>query len=173
MKKINLVYSTLLVVLISLFGCRPSPEDAGVYNEKVVLIQEELALKVKNLNDQFNTFDNEKIKKAMEELKTELDKSEKSAAKLTAFDDKTELKDSLIAYINATKAVFEKEYTEMANIYKLPEESWDKELEDKFNTFKNSAVGIYTGAFENLKTAENEFAEKYNIKLVNIKEIEK
>ncbi len=169
MKNLYLLSVTGLIFTLLFSACRPSPEEAKKYNEEIIEIQSELVYKVENLNKAFETFDNQKIATALKITNQEIEKALKSSSKIKDFDKKTLLKDALDKFIVSVKAIADENYKEMARIYALPEEDWDKNLDETFNDYKNDAKISFDTAVENFSSVQEEFALKYNIKLVNIK----
>ena len=172
MKPINFI-PVLIIALIFLASCGPTPRQAVKYNKKIVSLQKNVVEATDYMEEAFNTFDTVKIKKALinakkvnrrslKTLKTKI----KYLGRKSFFYGNAVVDSSLFVgmknYLNQLNLSYEKEYYQMYKLYCLPDEKYD---EAEFKEYRDKKDIRLKTAFNNFVEVQNAFANRYLIEL--------
>ncbi len=166
MKKNSFITILIIVFLLS-FACGPTPEEAAVYNSKIVELQNDVVVTINDLENAFKTYKPEEIKPALNNTKNVTEINLRTLKyKIRFLDNDSLLYIGAENYFNQIIIACDNEYSIMYKLYCLPDDEYDQilfsEQEDKKNI-------IIKTAFNNFVKVQELFADKYLIELNKIK----
>lgn len=157
-----------IVVALSLVSCKPSKEEAVKYNDKIIDEQIAITKKIEALNKSFKTWNNADSMDVC--WVNALDQTEKSLKKVTEmgnFHGNNQLRDGAIALFKVYKAVLNVEFREMVAIYKMPDELYGKEQEQKWTNLSDEAFNKLDKAITEMSKIQQNFAKEFGFEVGN------
>jgi hypothetical protein len=164
MKKIFAAFSMVLAAMF-LTSCGPSTDQAIAYNDAIIDEQVAIIDKIDFMYESFKNFVPDEMDKAYSDALAQLETGTANVSKMDAFDGKTDFRDAAIELFKAYKSVFDNEFKEMITIYKLPDDQYTKEQEDKWNLLSDQAIKKMDAGLQKLKDIQAEFARKYKFEV--------
>lgn len=165
MKKLKFITISFLLILL-LSQCGPTKQDAINYNETIITDQKAVINAINNLENAFGTYDTIKIEKALQNAKQQLASAKSSLQKTGGFNEKNEFYDAIMTLYNLFEKQLNKEYAEQLKIYKLPEEEYTKEKEDRFNELSIILNKDYDIVSAKVHTAQQNFVNNWGLELI-------
>lgn len=105
-----------------------------------------------------------KIEKKRTALLDEIKSAISSVKKMNAFNGDNALRDTVVAYLNLNYDVLNDDYSKIADLEELAEQSYD--MMEAYLTLQNLANEKLRAAGERLTQAERDFAERNNVTLI-------
>ncbi len=164
MKKL-ITISSALILFLMFSQCGPTSEQAMEYNDKLITDQLAVINAINDVDNAFTTYDPAKIGPAIIVAKNKVEESMKALEKLGGFDKTTEFKDATMSLYKLFKEQLENEYSEQLQIYKLPEEEYTTEQQDRYNELQKLIDDKYTLVFNKFAAIQVEFSKKWNFTL--------
>ncbi|MEI6764274.1 MAG: hypothetical protein WCM76_01460 [Bacteroidota bacterium] len=165
MRKIagTLLFTTVMLCVMS---CGPTSDQAIAYNDKIIDQQVAIINKMDGLNTSFKDWSNkEGMDKAYAEAIKQVEVSITEVTAMDAFDKNTEFKEGALSLFKVYKSVLDNEYKEMVALYKLPDNLFTKEQEDKWTSLSEQALNKMDNGLNELKPIQSKFAEKYKFEI--------
>ena len=164
MKKI-LAITSLFFMLILFSQCGPTMTDARNYNEELITEQKKVINAIDALENSFSTFNTETISVELEKTKKQLASSITSLEKLGSFDEKTEFYDATMELYKMFEKQLNNEYSEQLEIYKLSDENYTKEKENRFNELSNIIDNEYDIISKKMLSIQQKFVDSWGLEL--------
>lgn len=165
MKKIASI-GLFAVIMFSMISCGPTSEQAIAYNDKIIDQQVAIINKVDALNTSFKTWENKAgMDKAWTEAVKQVETSTTEVTAMDAFDKNSDFKEAALKLFGIYKEVLNNEYKEMLALYKLPNDLFTKEQEERWGKLSEQAFEKMDKALNELKPVQAQFAEKYKFEI--------
>ncbi len=166
---------TLLLAVIAGFAVTscgltgPGPDEAIAYNDGIINKQVAIIEKIDAIDVSFDDFIPEEMDAALQNALTETKDGIKYLENLEAFDGSTDFKDNAMKLFQAYLAVLENEFTKMIEIYKLPDEEYTEEDQERWGELYDASVDKMSKALDDFIKVQKKFAQKYNFVIANEK----
>lgn len=154
------------IMVLSLFSCKPSKEEAIKYNDQIIDEQSAITQKIEALNKSFRTW-NAADTMDMCWLNA-LDQTEKSLKKVTEMKDfhgDDDLRTGAVNLFKVYKAVISTEFKEMVRIYKMPDELYTKQQELRWSKLSDDAFNKMDKAITEMSKTQETFAKKFGFEV--------
>ncbi|MDQ3045966.1 MAG: hypothetical protein M3R27_00335 [Bacteroidota bacterium] len=119
----------LALFSICLISCKPSRDEALVYNDKIVAFQKAIDNKEVALLEAFKTREPEIIDKAYTDFKSQITISAKELETLGTFDEQAYFIEGARSLFSTYKAVAEKEYNTLVDINKMNDSLYTEDVQ--------------------------------------------
>lgn len=162
MKKLLAILTLLLFVVCA---CGPTAEEAAEYNDVIVANQKIVLEKVSELDNAIGNFDNNKMDKALNEVKETLDKALQEIKALKDVDGCEDLKKASISYFETFNSLISEHYPALMTIFRLPPENYTSTEEQMADSIQSIIIEKHKQSQDELLKAQKEFAKKHNIEL--------
>lgn len=157
----------LMFSAAALTSCGVTPQDAAEYNDKIIAQQSAVYDKEIALMNAMKDYTNQDgIKKAHEELISQSGTSIETVKKMDKFDGNTTFADAAVTLFETYKGLAVKEYKELIELYSLSDEEFTEEKEARADELIDAIDNGVTDGINKFKSAQEAFAAKYNIELV-------
>ncbi len=164
MKKL-ITISSALILFLMFSQCGPTSEQAMEYNDKLITDQLAVINAINDVDNAFTTYDPAKIEPAIIVAKNKVEESMKALEELGGFNETTEFKDATMSLYKLFKEQLENEYSEQLQIYKLPEEEYTTEKQDRYNELQKLIDDKYTLVSNKFVAIQVEFSKRWNFTL--------
>ncbi len=158
-------YFLILLGLVLLAGCGPSPKQASEYNNKLIKEQKNAVDKLDNLIASLNTFDPQQMNAAYKEAVDQLDKSIANLEKIEAFDGSTAYRDTTIYLLKIYKDVVVNDFSKVIEKLSKPDDQYTPQDQAAVSSQLVEIQEKLTTANKNYKKYQEEFAKKYKLQL--------
>lgn len=157
----------ILILAFLAVACGPNPKDAKAYKEKLGAIHYRVVQIGDSLEDAFASYDTMQIKYTMYRA---------NIVSKNAIEDLKHIKpitpDSVLykrtgQYFQTFRQVLGNEYREKLHLYCIPDEAFTYQNQQEVARLDASKKEKLRTAARNLKEAEQEFAERYNLKIID------
>ena len=158
--------SMLAFTLLFATSCGPTTDEAIAYNDKIIDEQVAIIDKINTLEKSMETWENHSgMDQAYVATVKQLEESTAVVSAMEDFDGSSEFKDGALKLFGIYKAVLEKEYKEMIALYKLPDDQFSSEVEDKWAGIHDQAFKKMDDGLNELRTIQEKFSEKYKFEI--------
>ncbi len=165
MKKVFSLCAISCVMMLAFTSCGPTTDDAINYNDAIIDEQANIIQTVDYMYESFKNFESAEMDIAYEAAQNQIDSGTMIVSKMEPFDGSTAFRDSAIALFKLYKSVFDNEIKDMVAIYKLPDDQYTKDEEDKWNQLSEQAVKKMDEGLVRLKAVQSEFAGKHKFEI--------
>jgi hypothetical protein len=162
MKKLFLILSSMLILV---WGCGPTAQEAAEYNNAIVTQQKIVLEKVSDLDNAIGNFDENKMQKTHQQAKLTLEKALEEIKVLEEVSGNEQLKEAAVNYFENLKVLITDLYPKLITLFSMPPENYtdtEKQTADSLQQIINMKHNESRDLF--LK-AQAEFAKKHNIEL--------
>jgi hypothetical protein len=161
--KLTLAAFTASLMLIS---CSPSPEEARIYNDGIISLENPLAEKENTFIETISADKTpEEAKKAYDELLAQSDMAIAGIDKVEAFDNSTSFRDAAKEYFNTFKGIVTNEYKSILELAsKNPEEITDEDSK-KYEELLAAVQDKSEKALTKIQAEQTTFAAKYKFEI--------
>jgi len=156
----------LLTAVILLNACAPTPEDARIYNDELMALENPLSEK-ENIFIEMLSSDKspEEITAAYNELAKQSEVTMAGLEKIKSFDNNSEYFDAAKDYFITIKSLVDNEYKEMAALAsKNPEEITDEDSK-KYDSYALAVEEKSKKVLEKVQAEQELFAAKYKFEV--------
>ncbi len=163
--KHNLYILFIISTLIFATSCGPTPKEADRYNRQLTAWQHQVKFAGDSLEKAFRTFDSVLIEKKLKRAELITKRNINALKQKGKLKNDASLYKAHLKYVMIYDTVLHQEYTQMLNLYRLPDEKYGIEGDKKFQKLQTAKNRKLKKAFLELSITQNEFAERYNLKL--------
>lgn len=161
MKTLKITFFSFSTALI-LSACSPSPDEARIYNDQLMALENPLSEKefffIEQLTDEKSA---ENIKAAYDELAKQIDVTITDIGKIEAFDNSSAYLDATKEYFTTIKSLVDNEYKAMAALALKPVEEITDEDSKKYDELALSVEEKSKKVLEKVLSEQQIFAGKY------------
>jgi hypothetical protein len=170
LKKGSKLVKATTVTLFSVFiigasGCKPSPDEAVAYNEKIIREQKAIVDKINELDLTLSTYKPTEMDVAYNNAYKQVISSIATVKGLGEFDGKTEFKDAALQVFDIYKQTLEVEYKELVGLLKKSDEEYTLQDEERAKKLFMDIAEKLNNAYEDIIAVQSAFAEKYHFTL--------
>lgn len=177
----------LAAIIVTFVSCKPSPQKAQDYYTEItipiesVLTKEDELIHLINSTMNMDTVDsnaqvaiptsekisisNKALDMAMSNLQLQISASLNKLENISAFDNKTSLKDAATHMLTEYKAVSEKEYPALLEIVKIPDSLFTPDDDERFLILSDSIDNLLQEMVSNYIQQVKLFSQEYNFQL--------
>jgi|GEM_PF-1633836 len=165
MKTLKLSLMAFSAALL-LNSCTPSPEEARIYNDEIIGLENPLAEKETAFIDMLSDDKSpEEMKKAYDDLVKQSDEAMSGIEKVEAFDNSTAFRDAAKEYFATFRSIATNEYKSILDLAaKNPEEITDDDSK-KYEDLLASVQDKSEKALAKIQTEQSAFAAKYKFEI--------
>lgn len=158
---------------VMLSACSPSPEEARIYNDSIINLENPLAEKENAFIDQLSADKAaEDMKKAYDELVQQTETAVAGIEKIEAFDNNSTFRDAAKEYFGTFKSIVTNEYKSILELAsKSPEEITDEDSK-KYEELLAAVEAKSEKALAKIQAEQTTFAAKYKFEIEKDKEVE-
>ena len=170
LKKGSQLVKATTVSLFSVFiicgsGCKPSPDEAVAYNERIIREQKAIVDKINDLDLTLSTYKPTEMDVAYSNAYKQVIASIATVKAMEVFDTKSEFKDAALQVFDIYKVTLEVEYKELVGLLKKSDEEYTLEDEERAKKLFIDIAEKLNNAYEDIIAVQGAFAEKYNFTL--------
>jgi hypothetical protein len=162
MKKFYLFLT--LAIIICLFACGPTVEQAIKYNDDIITKTEDIKSKMNALTESYDKFVNEQS----EQYHAEALKTTKEAiayvSNLEPFDNDTSLKAGALVLFKTYESVLEVEHKRLIELMKLPDIKYGEKEVAEYDKTRGEAIKKIDVAIGNMIEIQKQFAKMHKFK---------
>ena len=152
----------LIALLLGMFSCKPSKEEAIKYNDLIINQQISINRKIETLNKSFKNWEkSDSMDICRLNALEQVEQSIKLVSEMKDFHGNSNLRDEAISLFKIYKNIIGNEFKEMIMIYKLPLELYTKDQERKWNNLSDSAFSKMDIAISKMQEEQKKFAEEF------------
>jgi len=167
----KIIYLLLIPIFIfSLQSCKK--ESAADYNNSIIEQQIAIVLSIDNLKKAIDNYNAIPAKDAIEGMNKmydeaifQLDSGITVVTALDPFKKDATLKTAALTLFNSYKKIIETEYKEIINLYKIPDEMFKTEDQQKLDKLLTESNQKLEESFNAFSLVQKQFAEKHNLTL--------
>lgn len=172
MKTLKLTLMTFAATLV-LSACSPSPEEARVYNDSIIGLENPLAEKESAFIDKLSADKApEDMKKAYDELMMQTDAAVSGIEKIEGFDNSNAFRDAAKEYFATFKGIVTDEYKSILELASKSEEEITDEDSKKYEELLASVQAKSEKALAKIQAEQTAFAAKYKFEIEKDKDVE-
>lgn len=155
-----------LAATVILSACSPTPEEARIYNDELIALENVLSEKENVFIDQL-TGDKtpEQIKAAYDDLVKQTEITMTGVEKIKGFDNTTSYLDAAKEYFTTIKSLVDNEYKEMAALASKNAEEITEEDSKKYDELALAVEEKSKKILEKVQTEQTSFAGKYKFEV--------
>jgi hypothetical protein len=159
------VYAIIPLLIIScLISCGDKQGKAFTYNDELVGQQVAINNKIEKLLDCCKKYQKtEEIDTAYCDVLKQLKEGTDIVTKMDAFDGKTDFRDATLKMFGVYQSLLEKEFKEIIEICKLPDDQYTKEKQSRCNELEEQIMTKIDYELKVLNVAQYEFMKKYKL----------
>ncbi len=163
--KIMRKYFFLLIVILFLGSCSPSPKQASKYNNMLIRQQRKVIEKMDDLIKSFSLYNKKQMNQAYQDLEKTIDQAIDTVSNMKGFDGSTEYRDKTLELLKLYKNVTENEFHTVLNLLSKKEyTNSDAKIVSETMLQARNRLSKANKAFEEY---QKQFAKKYNLRLVD------
>ncbi len=169
MKKLLSVFAVLSLIFI-IQACKR--ESAVDYNNRIIEHQQAIVYKIDRLKKAIDNYDilpaDEAVKVmnvAYDSALFRIDSGLKYIKKVEDFRGDKSLRDGAENLFNDYKNIIEKDYKQIIELYKIPDEMFTKEDVQTLDSLLETSNAKLEKSFKDFKDIQKEFAKKYDLEL--------
>lgn len=167
MKTLKLTLSAFAAVLL-LNACSPSAEDARIYNDELIALENPLSQKEEAFIDMLSADKTpEEIKKAYDELVKQSNEAVAGVEKIQAFDNSTSFRDAAKEYFVTIKDIVNNEYKTIVELASKNPEEVTEEDSKKYEELLASVQEKSDKVLTKIQTEQAAFAAKFKFEIEN------
>lgn len=167
----RIIYFLLIsIFVLSLHSCKK--ESAADYNNTIIEQQIAIVLSIDNLKkaiDNYNAIPAKDaiagMNKSFDEAISLLDSGINVVKALKPFKKDETFKNGALTLFEIYKQIVENEYKEIINLYKIPDEMFKPEDQQKLDELLTNSNKKLEEAYNTFTAIQKQFAEKYNLTL--------
>jgi len=163
MKKISILTGTVLMLLLT--QCGPTTEQARQYNDKLIAEELKVMDKINAVDNAFATYKPDIIEPAVDEALKQIDLSEEVVKNIGDFAEDSEFKNETLNLFEMFKKQLKSEYSEQLELYKLSDEEYTTNEENRYNELQRKIDDEYTKVFNKFSKTQDNFAAKWGFPL--------
>lgn len=157
------IYFALVFTAILFSQCGPTIQDAINYNKKIIADQFLVINDINKLEEEFKTYNPEKIEPALEQAKLQVAKAISNLKQIGGFNEKTDFYDATMKLYKLFESQLNNEYAEQLEIYKLSDQEYTNEKRKRYNELLEKISKDYNVVNELFIKAQQNFAKEWNI----------
>ncbi len=161
MEKLRIVIVVMLAAALS--ACKPTPKEAGAFNNDLMAQQKAVVVKYDQLLETFDTYVSEKMDAALVVLMDQVAESQANVQELTPIVGGENLKQEVLNYISVFEDVTNNDLDYLVRLYKLPENEFTAEVRLQWETRYKDVDTRIKEASARLKEAQKEYANYFNL----------
>ncbi|MCR5454414.1 MAG: hypothetical protein K6F33_05450 [Bacteroidales bacterium] len=161
MKKILLASVAVLFVVLS--ACKPTPKEAGNFNDMLMAQQKALVIKYDKLLETFDTYVPAKMDEAYLALMEQVERSKTNVAAIPSIEGGEQLKQEVLNYISVIDDVTINDIEYLVRVYKLPENEFSSEVRLQWDARYKDVDARIKDAATHLKEVQAGFAQDFNL----------
>jgi hypothetical protein len=156
---------------IMLGACTPSPEEARIYNDELMALENPLSEKENTFIEQLSAENSaDKIKTAYDALQKQSESTMDAIGKIEAFDNSTSYRDAAKDYFTTIKGLVDNEYKTMAALASKTSEEVTDEDSKKYDELAAAVEEKSKKVLEKVQAEQQTFAGKYKFEIEKSKE---
>jgi hypothetical protein len=163
MKKIQFVIVALLLAVLS--SCKPTPKEAGEFNDSLMEQQKAVVIMYDKLLETFDTYVPAKMDEAYIALADQLTKSRANVQDIIPIEGGEPLKQEVLNYLSVIEDATSNDLEYLVRVYKLPEPEFTSEVRLQWDARYKDVDTRIKDAAKQLKAVQAVFAENFNLKI--------
>lgn len=164
--KIYLATALSLIIATILMSCKPTPKQAGEFNDQLMAQQKAAVLKYDALLETFDTYVPEKMDAALVALSTQIEDSRSEVNQLQMIEGGEALKNEVLNYLSVLDNAAATDFEKLVRLYKVPENEFTPEIRIEWERIYKEADSRIKEAAKQLKNVQADFAQYFNLRIV-------
>jgi hypothetical protein len=146
-------------------SCNSKTKQAIEYHDCIIIEHIAIQHKFDSLDASFENYNPDEMQAAWQDAKEQTELSKKAVEELGDFDGKNYFQKSALAFFELYNTVLNDYYSQMIDIYSIPDEEYTEADEARFAELNDSMRNIYFPAFEEFKAEQLKFADEYGFEV--------
>jgi len=163
------IFLLFILSALALSSCTPTTNDAVKYNDSMIDEQIKIVKLFDSLEKCLDSNLTGQLLPVHKKLLKQIETSTEIINKVEDFDKSNDYKRNIKTLFEVYKDVAESEYNKIIEIYLLPDTLYTKEIEQKFNSYYESAYNKIKTQMEKFDKFQKGFSKKYGFELVDNK----
>ena len=155
----------LLAVLMALSACKPTPKEAGDFNNQLMEQQKAVVLKYDELLETFDTYVPAKMDAALIALTEQIAVSRRNVNNIVMIEGGETLHQEVLNYIDVYDAAGG-DFEYLVRLYKVPENEFTPEIRIQWDARYKDVDTRIKEAAKHLKEVQAAFANDFNLVIV-------
>ena len=157
-----IVVAMVIAVLVS---CRPTAQEAAVYNDSLMEQQKALIIKYDGLLKTFDTYVPSKMDSALFALKDQIEWSKVEIENIVPISGGEDLKQELLNYVDFFGNIANDDFEFLVRVYKARENELSPEMRIQWEAKYKEIDTKIKEAHKHLKEVQSVFANNYNLNI--------
>ncbi len=163
MKNAKYILAALAVAVLS--SCKPTPKEAGYFNDRLMEQQRQVVIKYDELLETFDTYVPSKMDAALIALSDQVAAARQNVIGIEPIAGGEALKLGVLEYLTAIDDATQDDFEYLVRLYKIPENEFTPELRIQWEERYKDVDKRLKDAAEHLKGVQAVFANDFHLNI--------